>query len=57
MIKLWGQATREEDVEQHRRMKSVVKRMVQEARKRVKEEWTLNITKNFKGNKKNFGRE
>ena len=42
----------EEDLDEYRRMKRVVTRMVREGKKRVNEEWTLSIAENFKENKK-----
>ena len=39
---------------EYKRMKKVVKRMVQEGKKIVNEEWTLSIAENFKKNKKKF---
>ena len=47
----------EEDLEEYKIMKRAVKRKVREARKRVNEEWTLSIAKNFKENKKKFRSE
>ena len=44
----------EEDLDEYKKMKRVVKRMVREAKKRVNEEWTLSIADNFKENKKKF---
>ena len=44
----------EEDLDEYRRMKTGVKRMVLEAKKRVNEEWTLSIAENFKEYKKIF---
>ena len=41
-------------MEEYRRMKKVVKKMIREARKRVNEEWTFSITENFKSDKKKF---
>ena len=41
-------------MDEYKRMKMVVKRMVREAKKRVNEEWTLSIAENFKENKKIF---
>ena len=41
-------------MDEYRRMKRLVKRMVREAKKRVNEEWTLSIAENFKENKKKF---
>ena len=38
---VWKRTRREEDLEEHRRVKRVVKRMVRETRKKVNEEWTL----------------
>ena len=38
-------------MEDYRRIKRVVKRVVREARKRENEEWTLSIAENFKENK------
>ena len=43
-------------MDEYRRMKRVVKRMVREPRKRVNEEWTLSTAENFKENKKKFRR-
>ena len=37
---------------EYRRMKRTVKRMVREAKKRVNEKWILSIAENFKENKK-----
>ena len=54
---IWRRARSEEDLEEYRRRKRVVKRMVREARKRVKEDRTLSIAENFKENKRTFGRE
>ena len=51
---IWRRSRSEEDLEEYRKMKRVVKRMVREARKRVNEEWTLSIAENFKENKKTF---
>ena len=45
----------EEDLDEYRRMKRVVKKMVREAKKRVNKEWTLSIAE--KRIRKNFGRE
>ena len=39
-------------MDEYKRMKMVVKRMVREAKKRVNEEWTVSIADNFKENKK-----
>ena len=44
----WRRSRSEEDLDEYKRMK----RMVREAKKRVNEEWTLSIAKNFKENKK-----
>ena len=41
-----------EDLEEYRRKKRLVKKMVQDARKIINEEWTLSIAKNFKENNK-----
>ena len=41
-----------EDLEEYRRKKRLVKKMVQDARKIINEEWTLGIVKNFKENNK-----
>ena len=41
-------------MDEYRRMKMVVKRMVREAKERVNEELTLRIVENFKENKKQF---
>ena len=46
-----------EDLDEYRRMKRVVKRMVREAKKRVNEEWTFSTATNFKVNKKQFWKE
>ena len=40
---VWRRTRKEEDVEEYRRMKRVVKRMVRGVKKSVKEEWTLSI--------------
>ena len=40
---VWRRTKREEDLEEYRRMKRVVKRMVREAKKRVNEKWTLSL--------------
>ena len=37
---IWRRTRSEEDFDEYRRMKRVVKRMVREAKKRVNEEWT-----------------
>ena len=47
---IWRRTRNEEDLEEYRRMKKGVKRMVRGARKRMNEEWILNITENFKDN-------
>ena len=44
-------------MDEYRRVKGVVKRMVRGAKKRVNEEWTFSIAENFKENKRKFGRE
>ena len=44
----------EEDLDEYRRMKRVVKRMGREVKKRVNEEWTLSMAENFKENKTKF---
>ena len=49
---IWRRTRSEEDLDEYKRMKMVVKRMVREAKKRVNEEWTLSIAENFKENKK-----
>ena len=54
---IWRRTRSEEDLDEYKRMKMVVKRMVREAKKRVNEEWTLSITENFKEKRSNFGRE
>ena len=41
-------------MDEYKRKKRVVKRMVREAKKRVIEKWTLGIGENFKENKKKF---
>ena len=41
---------------EYKRMKMVIKRMVREVKKRVNEQWTLSIAENFKENKKIFWR-
>ena len=41
-------------MDEYKRMKRIVKRMVGKAKKRVNEEWTLSIAENFKENKKTF---
>ena len=51
---IWRRTMSEEDLNEYRRMKRVVKRTVREAKKRLNEEWTLSITDNFKENKKTF---
>ena len=51
---VWRMTRREEDQEEYRRMKSMVKRMARDARKRVNEEWTLSTAEKFKENKKEF---
>ena len=43
--------------EKYRRMKMTVKRMVRKERKRVHEEWNLNVAESFKENNKTFRRE
>ena len=48
----WKRTRNEEDLDEYKRMKMVVKRMVREAKKRVNEEWTVSIADNFKENKK-----
>ena len=50
---VWRRRRSEEDLEEYRRMK----RMVREARKRVKEEWSLSIADNFKEKKQTLWRE
>ena len=45
---------REKDLEDRKKMRNAVKRMVREAKKRVNEECTLSIAQNFKENKKQF---
>ena len=49
---IWRRTKSEEDLNEYRRMKRVVKRMVREAKKRVNEKWILSIAENFKENKK-----
>ena len=49
---IWRRTRNEEDLDEYRRMKIVVKRMVREAKKRVNEELTLSIAEIFKVNKK-----
>ena len=49
---IWSRTRSEEDLDEYRRMKRLVKRMIREAKKRVNEEWTLTIAENFKENKK-----
>ena len=39
-------------MDEYRRMKRVVKRMVRGARRRENEEWTLSVAENFEENKK-----
>ena len=51
---IWRRTRSEEALEEYRRMKKVVKKMIREARKRVNEEWTFSITENFKSDKKKF---
>ena len=41
-------------MDEYRRMKRAVKRMVREAKKRLNEERTLSIAENIKESKKNF---
>ena len=53
----WRRTRWEEGLDEYKRMKMVVKRMVREAEKRVNEEWTLSIAEHFKENKKKFGME
>ena len=45
---------KKEDLDEYRKMKRMVKRMVREAKKRMNEEWTLIKVENFKENKKIF---
>ena len=47
-----GKKRSEEDLYEYRIMEMVVKKIEREAKKRVKEECTLNIAENFKVNKK-----
>ena len=49
---IWRRTRSEEDLYEYRIMEMVVKKIEREAKKRVKEECTLNIAENFKVNKK-----
>ena len=51
---VWKRTRSKEDLKEYMRMKRVVKRRVREEKKRLNEEWILNLAESFKDNKKNF---